>query len=189
MAVFHDALFTGLYTDKLPVDEAYRLRWLEHNVYQGVLTNDEWTWLYFEKADPWTGEGVPPEAKAAIERGRVKALSDQPLGWTMVWQSLSEPIPSKVFETPQFRIASPAALAKLRAGGPVEVELNAGEGVLLTSAQLYLDSRPVAKLLAPPFRAVLRNVPLGAHTLRAVGYFAGEADRGEAAPVIFDVTE
>jgi hypothetical protein len=69
------------------------------------------------------------------------------------------------------------------------VEVRPDPGVPLTSAQLYLDSRPVAKLLEPPFRARLRGIPAGAHLLRAVGYFAGEADRGEAAPVVFEVTQ
>jgi hypothetical protein len=188
MAVFYDALLTGLYTDKLPVDREYRLKWLEHNLYHGLLTNDEWTWLYFEKADPWTGEGVPPEAAAALERGKAKALGSQPLGWTMVWQSLSGPVPSKVFDTPTFRITKPAPDASPRASENLVVELAAADGVPLTSAQLYLDSRPSAKLLAPPFRATLTNVPPGTHTLRAVGYFTGDADRGECAPVVFDVT-
>lgn len=180
-AVFHDALFTGLYTDMLPVDQAYRLKWLEHNLYQALLTNDEFTWLYFEKANPWTGEGVPPEAVAALTRARERVQSNQALGWTMVWKSLSEPIASKVFATPSFRLTVAATRRD------VVVEAIPAAGVPLSNAQLYLDSRPVAKLLTPPFRVALRNVPPGAHTLRAVGYFEGEADRGECAPVVFEV--
>jgi len=187
MAVFYDALLTGLYTEKLPVDREYRLKWLEHNLYHGLLTNDEWTWLYFEKANPWIREGVPPEAVAAIERARAKVRNRQALGWTVVWQSLSEPVPSKVFDTPSFRITRPAGDESLWGGDGVVVEVVPAEGVPLTSVQLYLDSRPAAKLLAPPFRVTLRNVPVRAHLLRAVGYFTGDADRGEAAPVLFEV--
>lgn len=187
MAVFYDALADGLYTDRLPVDQAYRLKWLEHNLYHGLLTNDEWTWLYFEKANPWTGEGVPAGAKAAIESGKAKVLAGQALGWTMVWQSLSEPIPSRVFDTPAFSLTQPTRDAKLSFGETITVEATPAPGVPLTGVQLYLDSRPLAKLLAAPFQTVLHGLPIGTHTLRAVGYFTGEVDRGEAAPVPFEV--
>lgn len=187
MAVYYDGVANGLYTDKLPVDRAYRLRWLEHNVYHALLTNDEWTWMFFEKANPWTGEGVPADAIAAIERGKAKALAGQALGWTMVTQSLTEPVPSKVFDTPEFAITKPRPAARFPTGAEVQVEIAAANGVGLTYVQLYMDSIPLVGIAGPPFQAVLRNVPRGNHTLLAFGYFTGDCDRGLAAPVTFEV--
>ena len=80
---------------------------------------------------------MPAEAKAAIERGKAKALGGQALGWTMVWTSLSELIPSKVFATPRFAISQPAPETRLKTGEPLPVEVTGGEGVPLTSVQLY----------------------------------------------------
>jgi hypothetical protein len=76
----------------------------------------------------------------------------------MVWQSLSEPIPSKSFVTPEFRIAQPGRGARVKRGEPLTLEVVAGEGVTLTSVQLYLDSRPVASLPAAPFRTTLGDL-------------------------------
>jgi hypothetical protein len=62
----------------------YKTKWLEHNVYHGLLSSDEYMWFYSEAAelDVFNGK-FPKEALTSIENARSRIQRDQPLGFSM----------------------------------------------------------------------------------------------------------
>ena len=98
MAVFLDGVMDGLHAAPLEADAAYRLRWLEHNIHHALTANDEWTWLYMERRDPWLlagGKAVSAEESAAIAQGRATAATGKP-AWQMKARTLDLSQPSEI---------------------------------------------------------------------------------------------
>lgn len=60
-----------------------RTRWFEHNAYYAMRTADEYTWLYTEISNWWTGKNVPPGFVDALIRARDKVNNGQELGFKM----------------------------------------------------------------------------------------------------------
>ncbi len=56
-------------------------RWFEHNAYWALRTTDRYVWCYSEKANWFTGQGVPPGAVDALASAKSKAASGLPLGF------------------------------------------------------------------------------------------------------------
>lgn len=184
MAVFYDALARGLYTSQLAVDAAYRRRWLEHNVYEAVLTNDEWTWLYFEKANPWADGVVAPEERGAIERGIESAREHRPLGFGMTARSLDLSRPSTFREGEVIRLRTPAPHAVFAAGRAVEVEVSTAGARPPLAVRVFVDSRPVVALHAAPWSVTLVGLSAGPHTLRAEAVLADDEGLALSPPVL-----
>jgi hypothetical protein len=55
--------------------------WFEHNAYYALRTADEYTWLYTEGMNLWTGEKVPEGFLEALLRAKNKVAAGQPLGF------------------------------------------------------------------------------------------------------------
>jgi hypothetical protein len=60
-----------------------RAKWFEHNMYHALLTSDEYMWVYTEKSNWWTGEGLPMSFFDAVESARKKVENGQPLGFSV----------------------------------------------------------------------------------------------------------
>ncbi|HJN17111.1 MAG TPA: sugar-binding protein, partial [Armatimonadota bacterium] len=58
-----------------------RAKWFEHNVYYALRTSDEFVWLYSEKMNWWTDEGLPPGLEEAVISARGKIAAREPLGY------------------------------------------------------------------------------------------------------------
>lgn len=58
-----------------------RIRWFEHNAYYALSTADEYTWLYTEDMNWWSGEKVPDGFREALLRAKKKVAENQPLGF------------------------------------------------------------------------------------------------------------
>ena len=58
-----------------------RARWFEHNAYYALRTADEYTWLYTEGMNMWTGEKVPEGFLEALIRAKDKVTAGKPLGF------------------------------------------------------------------------------------------------------------
>ncbi|MCC7261825.1 MAG: carbohydrate-binding family 9-like protein [Candidatus Latescibacteria bacterium] len=58
-----------------------RAKWFEHNVYWALRTADEYVWLYSERMNWWTGEGLPEGMEAAAVRAREAVAQGRPLGY------------------------------------------------------------------------------------------------------------
>jgi len=56
---------------------------LEHNTFWALYTTDEYVWLYDEKADWWTGRGLPDGAVEAVSSARAKIERNEPLGFDL----------------------------------------------------------------------------------------------------------
>ena len=98
MAVFFDGIIDSLHAAQLTADAAYRLRWLEHNIHHALTTNDEWTWLYMERRDPWQlggGKAIAAEESAAIAKARTTAATGKP-AWHMKARTLDLSQPSDI---------------------------------------------------------------------------------------------
>ncbi|NUQ66453.1 MAG: Ig-like domain-containing protein [Pirellulales bacterium] len=184
MAVFYDAVAKGLYTEKLAVGEDYRTRWLEHNAYHAVLTNDEWTWVYFEKTSPWKPEDVGPGFLSALARGIDKAKGHAPLGFDMTARTLDLTEPSRYYEDAAVRLRSPLSGEVFRRGQTITVQAEPTGESAIQSLRVFVDSRPVASLSAAPWRVGLTNCSTGPHTVRAEATVEGNRMCSYAAPVI-----
>ena len=57
--------------------------WFEHNAYYAMLTSDEYTWLYTEIANWWTGKNVPEGFAEALVRAKKKITTGEPLGFSV----------------------------------------------------------------------------------------------------------
>jgi hypothetical protein len=187
MAVFYDALAKGLYTEKLKVDAAYRAKWLEHNAYHAVLTNDEWTWVYFEKTSPWKPEDVGLDFRLALARGIEKAKSHQPLGFDMTARTLELTEPSRYFDSSAARLVSPMPNATFHRGQLVDVDVQPIGDHAIASVQVFVDSRPVVNLSAVPWTVRLANLPVGLHTIRAEVVVLGNRIQSCTPPVQISV--
>lgn len=60
-----------------------RAMWYEHNVYYGLVTAEEYVWLWNESMNWWTGEGIPPGMEAAIISAKRKYHAGEPLGFAV----------------------------------------------------------------------------------------------------------
>ncbi len=58
-----------------------KAKWLEHNTYYALKTADEYTWLYTEGMNWWTGEKVPEGFQEALLSAKRKVNAGQPLGY------------------------------------------------------------------------------------------------------------
>jgi hypothetical protein len=67
----------------LYMTDAERLTWWEHNVYWALRTADEYVWLYSEKMNWWTDEGLPQGMEQAIVSAREKIAAAKPLGFDL----------------------------------------------------------------------------------------------------------
>ncbi|HWL51075.1 MAG TPA: carbohydrate-binding family 9-like protein [Chthoniobacteraceae bacterium] len=60
------------FTPAQELSEADRLRWLEHNVYYGLKSADEFVWMYNEKMNWWEGDDIPEGMEEAIRRAKAR---------------------------------------------------------------------------------------------------------------------
>jgi hypothetical protein len=60
-----------------------KARWFEHNCYYSFRTSDEYSWLYTENINWWTGENVPEGFVEALMQAKKKVLNLEPLGFTV----------------------------------------------------------------------------------------------------------
>jgi hypothetical protein len=60
-----------------------RALWFEHNAYYALRTSDEYTWLYTEESNWWTGKNVAPGFAAALMRAKKKIANGEPLGFSV----------------------------------------------------------------------------------------------------------
>ncbi len=60
----------------------HRLKWLEHNVYQALLTADSYALCFSERIDWWNGK-VPEGAREAVASAREKAAAGRRLGFSI----------------------------------------------------------------------------------------------------------
>jgi hypothetical protein len=60
-----------------------RAKWFEHNMYYALLTSDEYMWIYTEKPNWWTGEGLPKSFYDAVESAKQKVHDAKPLGFSI----------------------------------------------------------------------------------------------------------
>ncbi len=68
------------------LNQADRLRWLEHNLYYALKTTDEYVWAYSEVFDWWRAD-VPTDVEAAYSSARRKAAQSEPLGFDEALQT------------------------------------------------------------------------------------------------------
>lgn len=86
---------------KMTPDE--QLLWFEHNVYHSLRSTDRYVWLYSEKMNWWTGEGIPAGAEETIARAREKLNRGDTLGYDLapvVAAAQERPFPEKETEAP-----------------------------------------------------------------------------------------
>lgn len=55
-----------------------RAQWFEHNTYWALRTSDRYVWLYSERMNWWTGEGVPPGLEQAVIAARARLARGEP---------------------------------------------------------------------------------------------------------------
>ncbi len=63
-----------------PVEQAL---WFEHNAYYALRTSDEYSWLYTEKANWWTGRNVPDGFAEALIKAKKKVDNGEELGFSV----------------------------------------------------------------------------------------------------------
>ena len=63
----------------------YQSKWMMHNVYNGLLTTDQYVWLYIENTNFWTGKGAPAgvDMNADVNTAVSKFRNNEALGFDM----------------------------------------------------------------------------------------------------------
>jgi hypothetical protein len=81
MDLFKSPRFFGYYMNS----DADRLKLLEHNIYHGLRTSDEFVWVYSESMDWWNRKGkgvvIPAGLEDAINRANANIKGGKPLGF------------------------------------------------------------------------------------------------------------
>lgn len=81
MDLFKSPRFFGYYMNS----DADRLRLLEHNVYHGLRSSDEYVWVYSESMDWWNRKGqgvtIPVGLEDALKRADSNIAGGKPLGF------------------------------------------------------------------------------------------------------------
>ena len=60
-----------------------KAQWFEHNCYYSLKTSDEYSWLYTEQINWWTGDNMPEGFATALIRAKKKATNSEPLGFAV----------------------------------------------------------------------------------------------------------
>ena len=79
--LYNSPRFFGYYMNS----DADRLKLLEHNIYHGLRTSDEFVWVYSENPDWWNRRGkgvrIPAGVESAFDRAKTNLKAGKPLGF------------------------------------------------------------------------------------------------------------
>ena len=180
--VFLDMLYgVGRFDRGYPLE--YRQAWLQHNVYNALLTTDEYAWFYSEQAD-WWRDWLPQGVRDAVTSARSAFSADQALGFDMVKSSSNylKSVPARLVSSPATSLTS-------------ETDTSAGPGATLsftvTASQavrvvLLVDSREMASSTQGPFAFDLSGLATGTHVVVARG-FTASGDHTSSNPVTVQI--
>lgn len=63
-----------------PMEQAL---WFEYNLYHALLASDEYVWIYTERPDWRTGEGLPRGFRETVKSAKQKVTNGEPLGFSV----------------------------------------------------------------------------------------------------------
>ncbi len=152
-------------------DVAYQRAWLEHNVYQALMTTDEYAWIFTKTVQLHTSSLPEGGILEAITAARDDLSEGLPLGFDMV----KTPETYNAYVRADL-VTSDTDASIVTVTGGIEIDATSPTA---TSMRFFVDGDQVAVDLEAPFSA---DVVLGSgsHWVFARGYAGGEHQTSQA---------
>ncbi len=165
---------------KIPRD--FRLQWLEHNLYQALLTTDEYVWLYSEQVDWWKPDGrtiawgdvkyqarVPDGVAEAVRNARELIAQNKPLGYGMRY---FDPKAPKMADAATVSLELKQARTTFAASDVISIHATPSSDAIYR-VELFVDSVLIVRHDKPPFTFDVGELSSGKHLLFARGHYTG----------------
>lgn len=140
----------------------YESRWMRHNIYNSLLTSDQYVWVYVEKIDFWTGQGTPAGIDLTRDLQEAIALyrAGKPLGYDMC--KAGKNYQYKNDKKAEFVPSPSLSLSRTASGRNDRILLSATvkPGDDVRRVEFYVNSLKVGQAHASPY-AVVVTLPVG----------------------------
>lgn len=110
------------YTNYKPISSITKQRKLEHNVYNSLLSSDEYVWFYSAENASWWTNPFPEEADSAIRSGYNKLMQGRALGFTIGKDSI-------ITYSNDLQIISPVQNQVFNVGDTIEFKIQMADGI------------------------------------------------------------
>ncbi|MBD2770105.1 T9SS type A sorting domain-containing protein [Hymenobacter sp. BT664] len=163
MAPYLDFCY-NLYDDQPYSTPLYQSRWMKHNVYNSLLTTDQYVWVYIEQMNFWNGENSPVGVNVAadVSEAVAKFRNAEPLGFDMY--SLGEQ--AQFITSPRITMTSPANDMVINAAGPITLSTTIDPSNSVSRVVFYANSLRIGEATSPPY-SITRNFLRADYTLFA----------------------
>jgi hypothetical protein len=153
----------SVYYEKFkPVSKLVNQRRLEHNIYNTLLTSDEYVWFYSEENAAWWTTPFPGAADSAIRSGYNKYIQAQPLGFTISNDTI-------VTYSNDLQIISPLQNQHFYLGDTISFKVQSNSGV--NNINYYTSYNKLTNIIAVP--ALKKSIALYPGTYIVYAYSNG----------------
>ncbi len=169
---------------KHKIPREFRLQWLKHNLYQALLSTDEYVWFYGEAAEWWkpggrdyTDEATGKTERIAVPEGVAETIREvrsliaqrQPLGFGMHY---IDPKAPKMTDASTVALQLSPARITYAINEVISAEVTPSSSAVYR-VELFVDSALMGALDKAPFKFDLRGLPRGKHLMFVRGHYTG----------------
>ncbi|HEX8549591.1 MAG TPA: Ig-like domain-containing protein [Cytophagaceae bacterium] len=180
MALYVDQLYGR---DGTGWSENYYSNWFVHNVYNGLLTSDQYVWCYSESIDWWLNKDLPSGISDSMSAAKTRLLEGRSLGFDMVKLDNYWEIAQAAFvDNPRVEITSPMNNASSNRDFTITVETSQP----VAKVEFYINSRKIGEDNSKPYTYNVTNLRTGEYTLFAMAH-TSDKNHISSNPVNIDV--
>ncbi|MDI1233248.1 MAG: T9SS type A sorting domain-containing protein [bacterium] len=157
------------------LDTASKRKWLESSIYNGLINNDEYIWLYNQGESNWWRNFKDKQFSInAINSAKYKAINELPLGFTLENRDISK-YNSKGFyideSTTTISLNSTDSKRLYTLGDSVRFRLNSND-IYANYIRFYINGQITNQIAFAPFYYNLDTLPSGNYEVYTTGYSA-----------------
>ncbi len=128
---------------------SYQSNWMKHNVYNGLLTTDQYVWTYVESMNFWTGVGSPAGVNVSddVKDAVSKFRNAQPLGFDMY----STGGQAQFITSPTVTITSPINDFFINNAGNITINASVIPVAGVSKVVFYANSLKIGEATSAPY--------------------------------------
>nr|MBA3705835.1 T9SS type A sorting domain-containing protein [Bacteroidota bacterium] len=128
----------------------YQSKWMTHNIYNSLLTTDQYVWTYIESMNFWTAQNAPPDVNVFldIETAVRKFRNDEALGYDMYNTGSGM---SQFITSPTIKITAPANNSFINTAGNITITADVNPTSSIARVEFYANSLKIGEKLSAPY--------------------------------------
>lgn len=137
------------YSPKSYSTPTYQSNWMKHNIYNGLLTTDQYVWTYIEKMNFWTGANSPANVDVVndVREAVTKFRNTEPLGFDMYSTSGQ----AQFITSPAITITNPVNNFVINNAGNITISASVNPSTSVSKVVFYANSLKIGESTSPPY--------------------------------------